>query len=105
MQRKKVKGALAVTANRLDDGLVVFRTADGRWSAHLRDAAIAADSGPADAALAGAEGDAARNIVFNPYLIEMARSGDGWQPVMMRERIRAYGPTTEATSLEAYAAP
>lgn len=105
MQRKKVKGALAVTANDLGNGLVVFLAADGRWSARLADAAVHESSEKAEAALAAAEADAGRNIVLNPYLFEMARSGAGWQPVDMRERIRAFGPTTEAASLEAYAAP
>jgi hypothetical protein len=105
MQRKKVKGALAVTANELGNGLVVFLAADGRWSPRLADAAVHEATEQAEAALATAEADAKRNIVLNPYLFEMARLGAAWQPVEMRERIRAFGPTTEAPSLEAYAAP
>jgi hypothetical protein len=105
MQRKKVKGSLTVTANTLGDGLVVFRTAHGTWSPELGDAAVLTQPEHADGALAAAENDATRNIVLNPYLIEMTAVGGGWQPSSLRERIRAHGPTIEAASLDAYEAP
>ena len=40
-QKIKVTGPVVVTANRLGDGAVVYRSADGGWTTNLGDAAIA----------------------------------------------------------------
>ena len=34
-QKLKITGPVVVTGNRLSDGAVVYRTADGRWSSRL----------------------------------------------------------------------
>ena len=39
-QKIKIKSPSVVTANRVGDGAVVWRTADGTWSRELADAAI-----------------------------------------------------------------
>ena len=41
-----------VTANRLEDGLVVFLTSDGSWSENINDARTAEDKEAANALLA-----------------------------------------------------
>jgi hypothetical protein len=76
----------AVTANRLADGAVVFRRADGGWSLRVEEAAAVEDAAEL---LAAAERDAAAALVVAPYLIDLA---DG-TPTDYRERIRAYGPS------------
>lgn len=83
-----------ITANRLLDGLVVFLREDGGWDASIGAARLAADAAALGAALeAGGQGEAA-NIVTGVYAVEVERIGGDIAPVRLRERIRAYGPTT-----------
>ena len=81
-----------VTANRLDDGLVVYLNGAG-WSERIDDARIAGDDAAADRLLARAEGPGQAVRVVDPYLIEVTREGAVPRPVRLREAIRARGPT------------
>ncbi len=81
-----------VTANRLDDGLVVYLNGAG-WSERIEDARIAGDDAAADGLLAEAEGQGQEIRVIEPYLIEVALEGAAPRPVSYREAIRAQGPT------------
>jgi hypothetical protein len=67
----------------------VFRTAEGRWSLALADADVTADG----LSLAAAEADAARQIIVEPYAIDVDVKGPVPRPVKLREAIRASGPT------------
>ena len=87
--RKRRAGAAAVTANRLTDGRVVWRTAGGGWSAAFEDAAVLA-SDTLDLALAEALADEARQIVVGSYAAPLDA---GAAPASWRERIRAFGPS------------
>ena len=90
--KKDAKGAgpKVVTANALDSGLVVFRTADGRWSTDIAEAEVAETKEAADALLVMGEADAARNLVVDVYLVAMTEGDDGrLVPVLLREAIRA----------------
>lgn len=80
----------AITANRLDDGEVVFR-AGGLWTAQLADADLYDDAVRAEAFLAVAKAEVTH--VVDVYLIDVTLSEDH-QPVpkSYRERIRALGP-------------
>lgn len=91
----------AATANRLRDGIVVFRTVTGGWSDRLADAEIV--GGEADAArlLTEAERDAANAVVVGPYLIDVVETDGDIRPASLRERIRAFGPTTPMIGVEA----
>lgn len=82
-----------VTANRLSDGLVVFRTAEGAWSLSFAEAAIF--DGDAANAVAEASGDV--TVVVGVYAVEVEDSADGagLQPLTTRERIRIQGPSIE----------
>jgi hypothetical protein len=82
-----------VTANRLADGRVVFRTPEGRWSLALAEAGFAPSEAEAKPLLDAALGDAAAQIIVDPYLIEVDRTGAAPRPVKLREAIRAFGPT------------
>jgi hypothetical protein len=94
VQKSKEKAALqSVTANRLHDGAVVFRSETGSWSTRLSDAAVAADPTVAAQLLAGAERDAANAVVVGPYLFAVTRKDGALQAATLRERIRAAGPT------------
>jgi uncharacterized protein DUF2849 len=82
-----------VTANTLIDGAVVYRTPEGRWTPHIGAAQGVAGEAEAKTLLALAEGDAAKQIVVGPYLVEVEGVPGHWQHKSWRERIRAEGPT------------
>ena len=80
------------TANRLSDGAVVFLTHAG-WSEEI-DGAVVADGSEAATGLSEAAKQAeAVNHVTGSYLIDVERRDGRVNPVHIRERIRARGPT------------
>ncbi|WP_417495472.1 DUF2849 domain-containing protein [Maricaulis sp.] len=83
----------AITANRLTDGRVIYRTAAAQWSTRFEDAhPLTEDEAEAGLALAGRESA----IAVGPYLIELgehAPAGQKWR----REGIRIDGPTSGTT--------
>ncbi len=83
----------ALTANRLDDGRVVYLTPLGGWSERLNEAALAADEAGAEALLARGRAQAAAARVVEPYLIEVVESDGLVAPLRYREAIRARGPS------------
>lgn len=80
----------AITANRLTDGRVIYRTADAQWSTRFQDAhPLGDDAAETMLAQAGRES----GIAVGPYLIELgefAPAGQKWR----REGIRIDGPTS-----------
>jgi len=95
LEQKKVKitGPVVVTANRLRDGAVIYRTLDGKWSTRLDEAAVVSTATAATELLAGAVADdiSAVGAYVAPVRIG---SGGGPEPGNLRERIRHAGPTT-----------
>jgi Protein of unknown function (DUF2849) len=85
-------GLQMLTANRLRDGDVLYRKADG-WVLMLADGDVYPDQAGADAALAAANAELVRNEVIAPYLFEVRDEGGRIRPVKEREIIRAAGPT------------
>jgi hypothetical protein len=86
----------AVTANRLTDGHVVYRTRQGAWSQDP-EAAERLTGEAAEAALAAAERDGL--TVVGPYLIEI-EAAEAFTPAgrkHVRETIRRSGPSTGST--------
>jgi len=77
-----------LTANRLDDGLVIYLGDDG-WSADVDAARRAYDDDQAAVLDYQGKQAALRNEVADPYLIDLDDEG----PVRWRENIRANGPT------------
>ena len=53
-QKLKITGPVVVTANRLRDGAVVYRTRDGHWSVRLDEAAVVTAAPAASELLAAA---------------------------------------------------
>jgi hypothetical protein len=92
-----------VTANRLDDGVVVYLDPAGGWTERL--GAAATFEGP-DALAGGVErgkqAEAAR-IVVESYPIDVAQGPQGLKPLRLREEIRAVGPTVRPDLLRASA--
>jgi len=93
-QKLKVHGPVAVTANRLTDGAVVWRTRHEDWSVDLADAAVVTTADEAIALLAGAQ---KRDVdAVGAYVAPVELGADGEvRPGNLRERIRVAGPTFE----------
>ena len=92
----KAEGELfAITANDLRDGLVVYLDDTGGWSEEIGGARIVtADC--IEAALSDAGRAAASGRIVGAYEIAVARTEEGVRPLRLRERIRAFGPSTHA---------
>ena len=82
-----------ISANRLSDGIVVFRASDGRWVEQLRDAEVLLDAAATKAALVLVEADIRANHVIEVAAFDVAVKGGHVEPVHLRDRIRARGPT------------
>lgn len=92
-QKIKVTGPVVVTANRLADGVVVWRTPAQGWSTALGDAAVVTNAPDALALLEGAQ---KRDIdAVGAYIAPVEQDGDDIRPGNLRERIRVAGPTFE----------
>ena len=90
---KRAPGVAVLTANRLHDGIAVYLAADGRWVESIAAAAIARSPDEARALQEQGARDAARNLVVEPYLAEVAETGGHLVPARMRERVRVEGPS------------
>lgn len=84
---------IAITANRLIDGFVIYLTADGSWSERLADAAIADGKDAGAELLAVAESQARAGEVIGPYAFKVGTDGSRALPLGQRETIRTLGPT------------
>jgi hypothetical protein len=83
-----------VTANRLQDGLVVYLTQGGDWADQFTSGAVLPDQPAAEAALATADRAVKDRVIVGPYLIDVLVDGGAVKPTSTRERIRAdRGPT------------
>jgi hypothetical protein len=93
-QKIKITGPVVVTANRVGDGAVVYRRADGGWTTRLDGAAIATSVDVAKQLMAAAAADELRAV--GPYVAPVKLSAGGEvRPGNLRELIRLAGPTIE----------
>ena len=91
-QKLKITGPVVVTANRLRDGAVIYRTRDGNWSVRLDEAAVVTAAPAATELLAAAMADDVSAV--GAYVAPVRIGGDGRpQPGNLRESIRHAGPT------------
>jgi hypothetical protein len=91
-QKLKITGPVVVTANRLRDGVVVYRTIAGNWSARLEEAAVVNTVPAATELLAAAVADDISAV--GAYVAPVRIGPDGQpQPGNLRESIRHAGPT------------
>ena len=82
-----------LTANRLTDGVAVWLNANGEWVTSLQEALVARHA-EAEAALEAIGKQAyADNKVVDVNLIDAEVVGGVVEPVRLREKIRAAGPT------------
>jgi Protein of unknown function (DUF2849) len=82
-----------LTANRLRDGAVVFLNFDGDWIASLTGVVIARSPDEARGLEARGQFDAGRNLVVDPYLVDMREVAGALLPLRQRERVRLEGPS------------
>lgn len=93
-KKLKIKGPVLITANRLADGAVVYRTAEGRWTTHFDRAAVATTAPVATQMLDAAIADDVSAV--GAYVAPVHLDQDGrMRPGNLRERIRLAGPTIE----------
>ena len=94
LEQKKIKvtGPVVVTANRVGDGAVVYRRADGGWTTKLDGAAVATNADGAQALMSAAVADDLGAV--GPYVAPVKLSSGGHvRPGNLRELIRLGGPT------------
>ena len=91
-QKLKINGPVVVTANRLRDGAVIYRTIDGNWTPRLEEAAVANTAPAATELLAAAVADDISAV--GAYVARVRIGPDGRpEPANLRESIRHAGPT------------
>jgi len=93
-QKIKVIGPVVVTANRVGDGAVVYRRADGGWTTDLDNAAVATNAAAAHELIEAAVADDLRAV--GPYVAPVKLTAGGQlRPGNLRELIRLGGPTID----------
>ena len=93
-QKLKVKGPVVVTANRLRDGAVIYRTTEGGWTTDLAASAVVTTAPAAQELLKGAVADDVGAV--GAYVAPVELTADRRVlPGNLRERIRVAGPTIE----------
>ena len=90
-QKLKVTGPVVVTANRLGDGAVVYRSADGSWTKDLAAAAVVTTTPAAIELLTAALADKLKAV--DAYVAPVELTSQRVLPGNLRERIRFNGPT------------
>jgi len=83
-----------ITANGLADGLVVYQTMDDSWCSLIQDAEVIDGDGDMQNRLARAKVAEDNQVVVGVYEIEVMEGEGCIRPVRLRERIRAFGPTS-----------
>lgn len=85
-----------LTANRLSDGDVVYRTAHGGWIDDVDSAELIESPEQLAAAEAAAHVDVKASKVLDVVAIAVEVVDDHIVPKRLRERIRAFGPTVKS---------
>lgn len=87
-----------MTANRLDDGAVVYLARLGGWTENISDAAIAETEGELELLESVVESCVQKQVVICPYPLSVVVESDGTlAPMSVRERVRAtQGAAAEA---------
>ena len=91
-QKLRIAGPVVVTANRLGDGAVIYRTDAGEWSTRLEQAAVVTTAAAATTLLAAATADDIGAV--GAYVAPVRHDpGGALLPGNLREMIRHAGPT------------
>ena len=93
-QKFKITGPVVITANRVGDGAVVYRSADGHWTTRLDQAAVVTTASAASDLLSAAIADDIAAV--GAYVAPVSLDRDGRvRPGNLRESIRSGGPTID----------
>jgi hypothetical protein len=93
-QKLKIAGPVVITANRLADGAVVYRSAQAGWTTQLAQAAVATTAPAASELLSAAIADDIGAV--GAYVAPVHVNPDGSvHPGNLREIIRHTGPTID----------
>jgi hypothetical protein len=84
-------GPVAITANDLRTGRVLYRAPGGTWVPEIERAEIARDPAQVAAALEAAKIDHDSGVIVEPFAVAFDAAARA--PSSLRERIRAQGPT------------
>lgn len=87
-----------LTGQRLTDGVIVYRTAEGAWSEAFSDGERVDDPTVHDARVAH-EQAAQRLIITGIYALEVGLTAQGAPVLSMRERLRAEGASAARVRL------
>ena len=91
-KKLKIAGPVLITANRLNDGAVIYRTADGNWTTVFDQAAVVSTAPAATELLEAAIADDIGAV--GAYVAPVKLDQDGsTRPGNLRESIRLAGPT------------
>lgn len=91
-QKLRIVGPVVVTANRLTDGAVIYRTGNGAWTTRLELAAVVTTAPAAQVLLAAAVADDVAAV--EAYVAPVQLDSEGRvRPGNLREKIRQAGPT------------
>ena len=92
-QKIKITGPSVITANRLGDGAVVYRTPQHEWTTEIGSAAIVSNAAAATELLTPARADG--NNAVDVYVAPVKLENDSVLPGNLREQIRMRGPTID----------
>ena len=93
-QKLRIEGLVVITANRLCDGAVIYRTAADGWATELADAVIVDSEAEAKKLLQRAAGEG--TVAVGAYAAPVEHDENGRViPGNLREVIRRSGPTFE----------
>ena len=92
-KKLKVKGPVLITANRLGDGAVIYRTNEGGWTTQFNRAAVVTTAPAAIELLDAAVADDVGAV--GAYVAPVLLDGGKMRPGNLRERIRLAGPTID----------
>jgi hypothetical protein len=98
-QKLRIEGQVVITANRLRDGVVIYRSVAGGWSTGIADALVVDTEAAAKALLAEAAKQG--TLVVGAYAAPVETANGRILPGNLRERIRAGGPTFELPKVPA----
>ena len=87
-----------IVASRLTDGRVVFLADGVRWVESIDDGLIAESAEAAAGLLEVAQGSVADCRVVDPYAIDVTADSGRCRPKLLREAIRAFGPSIATTA-------
>jgi Protein of unknown function (DUF2849) len=93
-KKLKIAGPVLITANRLDDGAVIYRTAHGDWTTDFDRAAVVTTAPAATELLEAAVADDIGAVGAYVAPVKFDKDG-GARPGNLRESIRLAGPTID----------